>query len=124
MKKLISAVLCISMLMTGAVYAQYTDVDVQNEFKPAIDNLTVYGIMSGNGDGTFEPNGNVTRAQFAKIAVKLSGEDVLMTNGGLFSDTPEGYWANGYIATAAKRGYIAIPTAASVPKKTYLLHRV
>ena len=106
MKKLISAVLCISMLMTGAVYAQYTDVDVQNEFKPAIDNLTVYGIMSGNGDGTFEPNGNVTRAQFAKIAVKLSGEDVLMTNGGLFSDTPEGYWANGYIATAAKRGYI------------------
>lgn len=106
MKKLISAVLCISMLMTCSAHAQYTDVDAQNEFKTAIDNLTVYGVMSGNGDGTFEPSGNVTRAQFAKIAVKLSGEEVLMTNGGLFSDTPEGYWANGYIATAAKRGYI------------------
>lgn len=94
------------MIVSGTAYAHYTDVDEQNEFKTAVDNLTLYGIMNGNGDGTFEPNGNVTRAQFAKIAMKLSGDDVSETTAGLFSDTPQGYWANGYISAAAANGYI------------------
>lgn len=105
MKKIISIILSIGIIISGTAYAQYTDVE-ENEFKTAINNLAVYGVMNGNGDGTFEPYENVTRAQFAKIAVKLAGEEISETTGGLFSDTPEGYWANGYIASAAKNGYI------------------
>ncbi len=106
MKKIISIFLCIGIIMSGTAYAQYADVEEENEFGKAINNLAVYGVMNGSGDNMFEPYKNITRAEFAKISLKLAGEEVSGTNGGLFSDTPEGYWANGYISAAAQKGYI------------------
>ncbi|RSK28302.1 DUF11 domain-containing protein [Bacillus sp. HMF5848] len=52
------------------------------------------GIISGKPDGTFDPTGELTRAQAAKIfvnAFKLTG-----TSDQIFKDV-EGHWANDYI---------------------------
>ena len=61
------------------------------------------GILEGYEDGSFHPNGYITRAEFATIAVRFfdlsyQGED-------LFPDI-DGHWAQDYINQAADAGII------------------
>ena len=45
----------------------------------------------------------ITRAEFVKMAVAC---DTLSTGEASFTDVPEGYWAEDYIATAVDAGWI------------------
>lgn len=63
-----------------------------------IKSLVASGAVSGYPDGTFRPDGKITRAEFAAMLVKALG---LQSQGGkLFSDTA-GHWAGDFISTAA-----------------------
>ncbi|ABR47181.1 S-layer domain protein [Alkaliphilus metalliredigens QYMF] len=60
-------------------------------------------IIGGYSDGTFKPDNNITRAEFATIVVKtydLQGEE-----GKIFKDT-KGHWAESIIATANYHGIV------------------
>ncbi len=103
MKKLLA--LFISLTIPLTAFASYTDV-WDGHYKESIDNLSMYGIINGNGDGTFNPNGVITRSEFAKIASIVSNADVSDDEACLFTDVAEGFWANGYINCAAKNGLI------------------
>ncbi len=66
-------------------------------YKPIMQ-MRGLGILSGYPDGTFRPDQNVTRAEFAKILVSAleipadSGHGVLN-----FKDVPEGHWAKKFV---------------------------
>ena len=81
----------------------YTDVPADAWYNNAVSTLTNAGIIDGYEDGTFKPDGNITRAEFATIAVRFfeatyDGED-------LFSDIA-GHWAQDYINEAANAGIV------------------
>ena len=72
-------------------------------YNNAVSTLSNAGIIDGYEDGTFKPDGNITRAEFATIAVRFfeatyDGED-------LFSDIA-GHWAQDYINEAANAGIV------------------
>jgi len=45
----------------------FTDVTPDNVFYCSIETAYAYGIISGYGDGTFQPNNSATRGQICKI---------------------------------------------------------
>lgn len=73
---------------------EFSDVAKDAWYAPYIYNLTEKGIINGITSTTFEPDGLITRAQFAKILAYASGDD-LLTNikENPFSDT-KNHWAN------------------------------
>jgi hypothetical protein len=53
--------------------SSFTDVAVTRWSAPYIQYCVVKGIINGNGDGTFNPEGNVTGTQFAKMLLTALG---------------------------------------------------
>lgn len=85
------------------VTTTFTDVSEGQWYAQPIGVLASLGIVGGYGDGTFQPNRTITRAEFAKIATKFA----TLTGGkAQFKDVSEGHWASGFIATAADYGWI------------------
>lgn len=65
--------------------------------------LAQKGIISGKGEGVFEPNSAVKREEFIKILVGAL-EIELQEGVCSFSDVPAEHWAQGYILAAEKCG--------------------
>jgi hypothetical protein len=73
--------------------------------KDAISALGARGIVKGVGDGEFNPNGQVTRAEFITMLMnmfELSDESATTS----FSDVKQEEWYHGNIATAQKLGIV------------------
>lgn len=58
---------------TGVADSGFDDVDDEHWAKYYIDMATGLGIVNGNGDGSFEPDGEVTAEQAVKIMVCAMG---------------------------------------------------
>lgn len=71
----------------------------------AIESLTDKGIISGYGDGTFRPDNNITRAEFAKIAVLAFGYYDENASGD-FLDVTDNDWYFPYVGSAKDKGLI------------------
>jgi chitodextrinase len=70
----------------------------------SINELVSLGAIAGYPDGSFRPDSNITRAEFAVVlakAFKLEPQ-----NGKVFADTA-GHWARDYIAAAAASGIVS-----------------
>jgi len=96
--------------LTNSTYAvvwhPYEFSDVTNHWaKDSINNMGSRMVVSGVGEDTYEPDRNMTRAEFAAIIVKALG---LAPGEGstTFSDVSTGDWYNGYVKTAAEYGII------------------
>ncbi|MCK5812363.1 MAG: S-layer homology domain-containing protein [Clostridiales bacterium] len=82
----------------------FSDVSVTYWGNQYIAPLTVVGIINGMGDGTFKPEGEVTRAQFAKlVAVSTMVE---AGSNSSFSDVEVSDWYYGYIAGLENEGIV------------------
>lgn len=57
--------------------------------EPTINNMTKLGFVSGMGDGSFNPNGNITRAEFFSLLQRVKG---LSAGDEGFADTDENSW--------------------------------
>lgn len=77
----------------------------KNWARTNIEKLAEMGIVSGYPDGSFRPDGKITRAEIVTILVKALN---LKTNGNKapFQDTA-GHWAQDGIAIAAAEGIIS-----------------
>jgi len=68
-----------------------------------INVVAAKGVIEGRGEGVYDPNANVTRAEFAKMISKALGID-----GGIaqenFSDVNPSDWFQPYVATVSKWG--------------------
>lgn len=105
MKKILSLVLVLSMVLGSIGFAFAAPADVEGtDYEDAVTRLAALEILSGFPDGTFRPGETVTRAQFAKIMVTALGvgEAAKYAAGQTqFTDVAGGHWAAGYINVAS-----------------------
>ena len=82
----------------------YTDM-ANHWASDAVTHLSNIRIISGRGDGTFDPNGNITRAEFVKIvALTYNLYDSEATCE--FSDVSADKWYYSYVASLVDGGVI------------------
>ena len=72
--------------------------------KAAIEALAARKIINGMGDGTFAPDKNMTRAEFATITVKALGLTAKANNS--FTDVKASDWFAGFVGTANTYGIV------------------
>jgi len=114
MKKILSTLLVLAFVFTMVAPAFAADLplsDIANSAsKDAILKLNYAGVLAGYPDGTFKPDQEVTRAEFAKVAVLALGyteAQVLLFNAPTkFPDVAKDHWANGYINVAVANGIL------------------
>ena len=111
MKKLLALVLALAMALGTFSFAAAAPEDVVGtDYEDAVVRLVALGIIDGFEDGTYRPDEQVTRAQFAKIVVASLGvgEAAQYAKGATkFADVPADHWATGYINVAVDMGVIA-----------------
>lgn len=114
LKKVLSLVLCLAMMLSVMVVgagATYSDVD-EVEHLDAVYLLSALGIVEGRDTGDFDPAANITRAEAAKLVacLNLGSNPVPNANGvSSFDDvvnTANVKWANDYIEYCVSQGSI------------------
>jgi S-layer homology domain len=104
-----AGLLAVSNTGLAATALPLSDI-ASNAYKGAILKLNYAGVLKGYTDGTFKPEKEVTRAEFAKIAVLAMGytdeQARLMQGKTAFKDLPADHWATGYINLAVSQGII------------------
>lgn len=83
--------------------AAFIDVGADRWSSSVINALAAKGIISGNEDGLFRPEDNITRAEMAVFMAALTDSDYTAKT---FSDI-KGHWAEKSIEIAATQGWIA-----------------
>ena len=66
-------------------------------------------LYRGYEDGTLGLDRNITRAEFATLAVRIEGLDDLQEEykgETIFKDMPAGHWASGYVNIAVSKGLV------------------
>lgn len=81
----------------------FKDVPEDYWVRKPISVMALLGIIGGYPDGTFRPEGNITRAEMCTVLMKIQGTRGERRKTG-FKDVPVGHWASGYIAQAVKEG--------------------
>lgn len=81
----------------------FSDVAPTAWYNNAVSTCAKAGIIKGYPDGTFRPNENITRAEFAAIAARFVSDDVPGYD--YFTDM-EGHWARVDVARAVMAGWI------------------
>ena len=111
MKKHFSMLIALAMILTSLVpsftaSAAFSDVDDSNSYVEAISTLSTLQVINGYEDGSFQPEKEITRAEYTKMIVYMLGMDSFTTPITTFTDVPESHWANAYIKTAFDMGII------------------
>ena len=105
-----SVLLVIFCLPVGAgAAAGFYDVPNGAWYAAAVRDLVNRGIMSGTGNGGFNPNGSLTRGQFATMLARAALPDSELEKykyRGVFSDVGTGHWANPYVNWASENGVV------------------
>ncbi len=86
--------------------------DVQDNYWAAaqIKELSEQGVIVGYPDGTFKPDDNVTRAEFASMAIKALGQqNTKVAQPVNFYDIDKDYWAYDAIQKAIYFDLISVP---------------
>ena len=93
----------------------YTDVASNAWYNTAVSTLSSMGIITGYPDGTFRPNANITRAEFAAIAARFdpSGNKTAAA----FSDILN-HWAKDEISIAFNNSWVdGYPDGTFLPQR-------
>ena len=130
MKKRISALL-LSILIAATTCAvpvcaastsRFSDISNSNT-AVTIESLRLMGVLDGYSDGTFRPDGKLTRAQFCKMAAYIMDAESELgrfRTVTIFPDVKPSHWAASYINLAAKgKGIISgYPNGMFQPERT------
>ena len=83
----------------------FTDVHEEDWFYE--DTMFVYehGLMIGDGDGTFRPDGSLTRAEMVQVLYNWAGKPEV-TGNSPFSDVPSDEWYAKAVIWAANGGVV------------------
>ncbi len=90
-------------ISTIRIYEDITYFAVYTDFPDAY----VKGYINGYEDGTFKPEGTITRAESAALFARVSGysQGDIYENG--FSDVTSGDWFEGVVSFCSENGYIS-----------------
>ena len=108
MKKILSFILCITMILSlssvtfAEHYSEFTDVKPDSWYYEDVDNAVRLGIINGKSETTFAPNDNLTYAEAIKLAACMHqlSEDGVIT---LKSGSP---WYQSYVDYCVDNGII------------------
>ena len=117
MKKTLSMVLALVMTVSlftfapASAGAAFTDSN-SITYKEAVDVIYALGIMGGYSDGSFRPNGLLTRGAAAKIicCMRLTpavANTMSQNASSKFTDVPAGHTFAGYIAWCVQQGIVS-----------------
>lgn len=112
LKKVISSVAALTIVASSAsaFAVTFPDVDSSASYAGAVNTLTALNIINGDDNGLFNPDNDVTRAEFTKMAVGALGEiaaaEAQTTS--QFNDAANTsvHWAAGYVAQGVADGFI------------------
>ena len=98
-------------LLTDSVREKYldkensfTDVNAADWYNIGISTMENGGFVNGYQDGSFRPNGYITRAELATIISNF--DDLEPVEESKFPDAA-GHWAEAYINSAAEKGWLS-----------------
>ena len=110
LKQVLALGMAFSLSLSTMASAAFTD---QKDIKAAeaVDMLAALGVIQGYEDGSFKPEGTVTRAEAAKMIYTIrnggnSNADSFKSVATSFTDI-SGHWAEGYIKYCQSMGIIA-----------------
>ena len=111
MKKLLALVLALVMSMSLVTIsnAAFSDAD-KIDHTEAVEVMNALGVINGMPDGSFNPSGNVTRAEMAKmISIIMLGNVDADAFKGTTTDLKDinTHWAEGFIKYCYSQGVIA-----------------
>lgn len=97
--------------ITAPTKTTFPDVPTDAWYAGYVSYLARYGIAVGYTDGLFHGDEPITRAEFTAMAVRFfdaygDGNPAIMEEYGGFWDVSPGHWAAGYIADAARYGWV------------------
>ena len=103
--KVLKAQEIVPMLKDTACY--YKDFSDCNDtwYHEAVDYTVSRELMSGIGDGKFDPNGKMTRAMMVTVLYRMAGSPAV-SGPSSFTDVPEGKWYSDAIAWAQDNGIV------------------
>jgi|GEM_PF-4021246 len=84
----------------------FSDVSASDPNAVYIKYVVARGLMSGFPDGSYHPNGALTRAQAAVVLARTAGLNTTAAAGSNFKDVSASHWAAGSITAASQAGYI------------------
>jgi len=120
MKRILSIILTIAMVITmsasfafaeGEADANGTNFsDISGRVcEEAVVKLAEEGVISGYPDGSFQPDGAITRAEVCTILYKSIPKDQAVSTksaGDIFSDMKDGHWADTYVVWCSQAGLV------------------
>ena len=103
----LSTVTAVAVGVTGVSASQmFTDVDASHKYSKGIQALAAAGIVKGYGDGTFKPEGTVTRGQAAKMIAGVLKLDTKNVKNPKFTDIKTSNQYYGSISALANAGFV------------------
>jgi hypothetical protein len=107
MKRLLSAVLCICLIFAlvipcAASQPSFRDADEIDHWEQ-VCMLYDLGLISGYGNGTFDPDGYITRAEAAKIVAMILDANAGRAGQSSFPDMAD-HWASAYVRYCTDQG--------------------
>ena len=109
LKKVLALVVVFTMVLSTVAFASYPDVDATADYAGAVELLSALSILKGDDTGNFNPDNNITRAEFAAVVCRALGLEG-SANGAKgvtdFTDVAADHWAAGYINLASQQKII------------------
>ena len=95
MKNILKTLVSIFVIILGITPVMaFPDVETTYWAYPQINLLSEKGVIVGYPDGTFKPDDNVTRAEFAAMAIRALGQEhTKVAQPVHFADIDENHWA-------------------------------
>lgn len=107
--KILTAVVAVAISLPAVAF-QFPDVPTNHWAAKQMDILSDKGVIVGYPDGTFRPDENVTRAEFASMAIKALGQEhTTVVQPVNFTDITNEYWAYDAIQKALYFDLISCP---------------
>ncbi len=109
--KILTAMFVFSLTLPAMAF-QFPDVPTNHWAAEQMDILSDKGVIVGYPDGTFRPDENVTRAEFASMAIKALGQEhTSVAQPVNFTDITEDFWAYDAIQKSVFFDLISCPPA-------------
>ncbi|MBR0278305.1 MAG: S-layer homology domain-containing protein [Clostridia bacterium] len=109
LNKVLAMLVVFMMVVSTVAFASFSDVAETSSYSTAVEVDTDLGLIKGYEDGTFRPEGEITRAEFAAIVVRMLGQEGQVAGAATvtqFTDVPATDWSAGYVNIATQAGII------------------
>ncbi|MHB1167444.1 MAG: S-layer homology domain-containing protein [Carboxydocellales bacterium] len=84
---------------------EFTDLK-KHWAQEAIETIAAHQAIKGYPGGSFQPENVITRAEFTKLLLAITGEQPTAKTPNLYQDVSPEHWAKDYIATASQKGWV------------------